>query len=139
MAKEPKLKNTNPIKGINHVTILVKDKNKAREFYVNILGLEEYRVGKLLWIKVGNQFLHLTENSGNSIGNSFYHFALEAENVDGYISDLRGKGVKFFSFDAHGGKIEITGDEAKERQFFIEDPDGNLIEFLDTANHFFHP
>ena len=139
MAKEPKLKNMNPIKGINHVTILVKDKNKAREFYVNILGLEEYRVGKLLWVKAGNQFLHLTENSGNPISNSFYHFALEVENVVNYIAELRGKGVRVFSFDANGGKIEITSSEDKERQFFLQDPDGNLIEILDTVNHFFHP
>lgn len=51
---------------INHVTVLVTDKKHAEEFYVGKLGLEPVRVGKSsLWIKVGDQFIHITDNSGS--------------------------------------------------------------------------
>ena len=110
---------------INHVTLLVADRGKAEEFYAGVLGLEKEERSGHLWIKVGEQYVHLTENSGPVAGDSFYHFAIEIENLPGYLEQIGCRGAEVF-------------DVALERtQGFVRDPDGNLIEFIDEKNNFF--
>ena len=125
---------------INHVTLLVKDKNKAEKFYTEILELEKHVVGDSLWIRVGDQFIHITEDSGESRKNSFYHFAIEFENVVEHIKKLIEKGVKVFDLDKELNEILVNTEfENPERQFFIRDIDGNLIELIEANNQFFNP
>jgi len=123
---------------INHVTVLVSDKNKAKEFYCETLGLEKQEVGNSLWIRIGNQFIHVTENSGSNVPNTFYHFAIEVENVKDYVNELKNKGVWVFSFDENKNEIEIEN-KSEKQQYFLRDLDGNLIELVDTENKFFNP
>jgi catechol 2,3-dioxygenase-like lactoylglutathione lyase family enzyme len=124
--------------GINHVTVLVNDKEKAVKFYSNVLGLETFPVGKSIWMRLGNQFLHITQNSGKSISGSFYHFAIEVDSFKEYIKSLVDHGVEVFELDKDLNKILINIDlDNLKRQFFVKDPDGNLIEIVDSQNPFF--
>ena len=124
--------------GINHVTVLVNDKEKAIKFYSEILGLEIFPVGKSTWMKVGNQFLHITQSSGKAISNSFYHFAIEMSSFEKYINDLINKGLEIFDLDNDLNKVKVNCDlDDPTRQFFVNDPDGNLIEITDTEKPFF--
>ena len=124
--------------GINHVTVLVNDKEKAVKFYSDVLGLEVFPVGKSTWMKLGNQFLHVTQNSGKSISDSFYHFAIEVDSFKGYIKSLIDRGAEVFGLDQDLKKILINTDlDNPTRQFFVKDPDGNLIEIVDSQNPFF--
>lgn len=123
---------------INHVTILVSSKHKAKKFYCDILGLERHKVGESLWLKIGEQYVHITENSGEPIPGSFYHFAIEVERAMDYANYLINKGVKVFVLDKDRNEVEIwTGLEYK--QYFVRDADGNLIEFIEKGSDFFNP
>jgi catechol 2,3-dioxygenase-like lactoylglutathione lyase family enzyme len=125
---------------INHVTLLVKDKNKAEKFYTEILGLEKHAVGNSLWIRVGSQFIHISENSGEPRKGSFYHFAIEFENVIEYAKKLVEKGIKVFDLDKELNEILINAEfEKPQRQFFIRDVDDNLIELVEANSQFFNP
>lgn len=125
------------IKGINHVTILVSNKDRAREFYTNVLGLEPVNVGKSLWMKAGSQYIHVSQNSGNPVAKTFYHFAIEVDDFKTYLHDLIQKGIEVFDLD-NLQKVKINTDlEDETRQFFVNDPDGNIVEIIDTNNPFF--
>lgn len=124
--------------GINHVTVLVNDKEKAIKFYSDVLGLQIFPVGKSTWMKVGNQFLHITEAPGKSISNSFYHFAIEVDSFNEYINGIIEKGVDVFELDKDLNKVMVNGElDNPIRQFFVNDPDGNLVEIVDSQNLFF--
>ena len=74
--------------GINHITIVVKNKNEALDFYFNILGLEKLNVGKSLWAKIGKQYIHINENPNHSFQRSFQHFAIEVDNLIPYLEKI---------------------------------------------------
>jgi len=104
---------------------LVSDKTKAIDFYSNILDLCPVKItnGKHYWIDLGNEsYLHLTDNSGKPNPENFNHFALEIENLGDYIEKIKNNGANVD--DSNG-------------QCFVRDPDGNLIEFIDSNNSFF--
>lgn len=108
---------------INHVTLLVDDKKRAKKFYTKVLGFRKKEKDGHLWIKVGDeQYIHLTQNSGKPRPDTFYHFAIEIDNLEEYLRKLEVKEVKI---------IKIG------HQNFIKDLDGNLIEFVDSKDNFF--
>ncbi len=109
---------------INHVTLLVRDKETSKRFYAETLGLG-VREDQGLWIRIGGQYLHLTDSSGAPVPGTFYHFAIETERLSEFLAGLEKKGVTIFHL----------GDE---RQNFVRDPDGNLIEFVDAHDNFFN-
>ena len=126
--------------GINHVTLLVKNKIETEKFFTQLLGLEKYDAGGRLWIRVGEKFLHISENSGVPTRNSFYHFAIEVDNVEDCAREIVAKGVKVFDLDENEHEILVNTEFDKPiRQFFLKDPDGNLIELIDINNQFFNP
>lgn len=109
---------------INHVTLLVKDKKESERFYTEVLGFNK-REDKGLWIEIGDQYIHITENSGEPVSDTFYHFAIEIDDLPVYLEKLKEKGVEVFDFSDN------------KLQNFIRDIDGNLIEFIDASNNFF--
>lgn len=136
---EPASKPPSVFRGINHVTLLVSDKTKSEAFYVETLGLTKVNVGSSLWIRVGEQFIHLTESTAVPTS-SFTHFAIRVENILAYLDILRGKGVDIFDLDEDLKEISANIDFKKpNRQFFLRDPDAHLLELIDTVNDFFHP
>jgi catechol-2,3-dioxygenase len=122
--------------GINHVTIVVRDKKEAENFYYNILSLEKISVGNSLWIKLGNQYIHINENPDMEKPNSFRHFAIETDKLLPYLKELISKGVEIFDLGDNLEKIDSEL-EKENRNYFCEDPSGNLIEFIDSKNQFF--
>lgn len=123
---------------INHITLLVTDKIRSEDFYVKRLGLRKQLVGKSLWIGVGDQFLHITQNSGPSIAGTFYHFAIGVEDLETYLLEIIGKGIDVFDIDENNQPVRINQElDTPKRLFFVRDPDGNLIEFIDAKSSFF--
>ncbi len=124
---------------INHVTILVADKQRSEDFYTNVLGFEKQNgIGSALWIKVGEQFIHITTNSGAPVPGTFYHVAIAIEHLKIYLQGLIANGVDVFDLDSNQQQIRTNVDlDVQIRQFFVRDPDGNLIEFCDVSNPFF--
>lgn len=115
------------IKAINHVTLIVSDLEKAREFYTHVLGLEElpayafdypvqfYRVNT-------TQQLHLTEWPDTT---SFRgHVCLQVADFNETFRRLKALGAVD---TAPWGKVRRLRDGSM--QMFARDPSGNLIEF----------
>lgn len=116
------------ILGIDHVQIAIpiNSENEAKNFYIQKLGMKEIEKPEKLrkkggfWVATGNHQLHL------GILNPFVpatkaHPAFEVKNIMIYRESLILKNVK------------ITDDNELENatRFFVHDPFGNRIEFLE--------
>src|SRR4051794_7184869 len=114
------------IKAINHVTLIVDDLEKARQFYTHVLGLEElpayafdypaqfYRIND-------TQQLHITEwkDSPSFRG----HVCLQVADFSETFLRLKELGAIDTS---PWGKVRRLRDGAM--QMFARDPSGNLLE-----------
>lgn len=125
-------------KGINHVTIVVKNKAEAERFYFDLLGLEKLNIGKSLWAKVGDQYIHINENPIMEKAPTFRHFSIEVERLVPYLTSLISNGVDVFDLDDNLEKTDVNSNlEKEQRNYFIEDPSGNIVEFFDSSNQFY--
>jgi catechol 2,3-dioxygenase-like lactoylglutathione lyase family enzyme len=107
--------------GLHHVAICVDDLEAALAFYTGTLGLA-VRDGRPdlavagFWLQAGDQQVHLIEGKPEPRGG--YHFALQVEDIDASVAELRGMGVQVTD------PVPIAAD----RQCFLLDPAGNQIE-----------
>ena len=123
------------VKTLDHVTIVVKDLERSRRFYVDVLGMEEVPrpafsfAGK--WFRAGSTMIHLIlEHAESGPAGIFvperfastrtHHFAFEVE-------DARAAGRRLVEL----GLPLVSA--AKERpdgavQVFVNDPDGHVVE-----------
>lgn len=114
------------VTGIHHVSLIVDDLEKAREFYTNTLGLEElpafafdYPV-QFYQINEREQ-LHLTEwkDAVSFRG----HYCLEVDDFNAAFHRFKQMGI---IDTAPWGKVRRLPSGAM--QMFVRDPAGNLIE-----------
>lgn len=125
------------ITGIAHTAFFVEDVERSLHFYCEILGFKKLfnytgeRDGhavSLTYVQVARrQFLELFQGSKEkqpwkmqSIG--FFHFCLEVDDLDKSAELMKSNNIPFFA-PPH------TGPDGT-RAFWIEDPDGNKIEFM---------
>ena len=106
---------------VHHVSINVRDVEEAAQFYVSRLGLvrrsDRPDFGFAgAWLDAGGQQVHLIE--GDPPAAVGQHFALQVEDLEAAIAELRGQGLKVSDASPVG-----TG-----RQAFLSDPSGNGIE-----------
>ncbi len=110
---------------IDHCSVLITDLKKAREFYRDIMGLQEITKPKTfdfvaLWFDLGEgQTLHLLQKAQPDT-RSPRHFALK-------VSDAR---LAREHFRTHNIEIQETGPIPHCDRFFVHDPDGNRIELI---------
>jgi len=125
------------VRFIDHVTVVVKDLQRSRDFYVGVLGMEEVpRPGfgfPGLWFQAGPSQIHLIEeheasgpaglarSNGSSVSRG-HHFAFEVADALTTVEALAGLGVKL----AAGPKQRPDG----PTQIYVHDPDGHLIELF---------
>ena len=89
---------------LHHVAISVSDLARAKEFYGNVLGLEEIARPAFpfdgAWYRVGNQEVHLivsrdpTFRTGKGVTLEDGHFALRAKSFKAALAHLESKGVR---------------------------------------------
>lgn len=124
------------IKNLGHIAVRVKDLDESLRFYKDILGLEEaFRLcgddGKpylvYLYIAPG-QFIELFPN-GSKPGEcsreiiGLVHICLEVDDVKEAYALMQERGAPIDS--------DIILGNAKCRQFWLHDPDGNPIELME--------
>jgi catechol 2,3-dioxygenase-like lactoylglutathione lyase family enzyme len=109
--------------GVHHVSINVRDVERATAFYCDVLGLSvrpdrpSFSFGGT-WLDVGGQQIHLIEGDVPSpLGQ---HFALTVDDLDGVVAELRSRGVSVTELPPLGN-----------RQAFLSDPEGNAIELTE--------
>jgi len=106
---------------VHHVSINVRDVDEAASFYVDRLGLTRRSDRPDFgfdgaWLDAGGQQVHLI--AGQAPPAVGQHFALQVEDLDAAIAELRAKGI-----DVSDASPVGTG-----RQAFLSDPAGNGIE-----------
>ena len=110
--------------GIHHVSIVVTDVERSRNFYTNVLGLREIPRPKtfdffVVWYDLGGQHIHLIPRDQAEAA-SPRHFAL-------HVSDSRSARKRFQEL---GLSVRETTPIPGCDRFFVHDPDGNLIEIM---------
>lgn len=118
----------------DHVSVIVRDVNKALKFYHDILGLEVDDARPDLaypgaWLKLGALGLHLLEleNPDSTTerpehGGRDHHFAVKVND----FSKLTGRLDKF--------DIPYTMSKSGRRALFCRDYDGNAVEIIELGN-----
>ncbi len=118
------------IGSVLHVSFLVADLERARDFYENSLGLEPLSRPELgfpgAWYRLGAQQLHLLRlpnpdpvSGRPPHGGRDRHVAVAVDDLDALTTRL----------DAAG--IDYTTSRSGRRALFCRDPDGNALEFIE--------
>ncbi|MEM9942632.1 MAG: VOC family protein [Planctomycetota bacterium] len=123
--------------GFDHLTIIVEDIQKTREFYVGILGMTEVTRPEFdfdgAWFQTGSVQIHVTLADANSGLAGWgdrrvvkvsrgHHFAFEVASLEQAFESLKSDGIKI----ADGPKVRPDG----VKQLYIRDPDGHLVELF---------
>jgi catechol 2,3-dioxygenase-like lactoylglutathione lyase family enzyme len=125
------------VRQIDHVTLVVKDLERSRRFYVDVLGMEPaqrpgFRFAGL-WFQAGTTQVHLIlehEDSGPAkafmpekcLVSRTRHFAFEVDDALAAVDRLKECGLTI----ADGPKQRPDG----PTQVYVFDPDGNLVELF---------
>ena len=117
-------------KRIHHVQICIEHglEDEAREFYTNVLQMEEIKkpdsliANGGLWYRVGDIELHIGTESRDNISESKRHPAFEVQNLQEARQYLIGKGIS----------INDEKPIPNMDRFSFRDPFGNRIELLET-------
>lgn len=113
---------------LDHVTIVTKDLQASRDFYIGLLGLEEAAWRPDFgfdgaWLKLGlNAIVHLIgapREPGDGNTQPFDHFALKAENLKAMRETLKAAGLAL---------REQSPPATNMHQIFVDDPDGVTVE-----------
>jgi catechol 2,3-dioxygenase-like lactoylglutathione lyase family enzyme len=109
---------------VDHVSVIITDVERSRQFYRDILGLKEIYKPRtfdfaVLWFDLGNQHVHLLLKD-QADTRSPRHFALRVKDAAAARAYLQETGVET------AGTTPIPGAD----RFFIADPDGNRIEVI---------
>ncbi len=123
------------VKGLDHVTLVVKDLERSRQFYVGVLGMREVSRPAFsfagLWFQAGDTQIHLIlefEGSGPA-GNLLpaplrssrtQHFAFLVDDVAAVVPRLKELNAPIL----FGPKPRPDG----YQQIFVTDPDGHVVE-----------
>jgi catechol 2,3-dioxygenase-like lactoylglutathione lyase family enzyme len=122
------------VKSLDHVTIVVRDLEKSRAFYVDGLGMELVpRPGFSFdgrWFQAGGTQIHLIlehEQSGpagrdasRERSSRSHHFAFQVDDAKAAETRLEELGYEFVS------RTKARPDGAA--QVFVFDPDGHIVE-----------
>jgi lactoylglutathione lyase len=124
--------------GIGHVALKVADVGRSLEFYRDRLGFAEMmRLNNddgslwLVYLRITDtQFLELFPGGQGVRAPGFdvtaiNHFCLECDDLDATAARLRDAGVRL--------TVEPKMGLDHNRQCWIEDPDGNRIEFMQMS------
>jgi catechol 2,3-dioxygenase-like lactoylglutathione lyase family enzyme len=131
-------------KGIDHASVRVADLDRARGFYTDILGLEPHPE-KTNWLGFGQGCpIHLMERtlSGDDVNDPARHVALEVERLEDVVALLLDNGCSPFQADMDQREHRLITSTNGPLDFgigtvFAHDPDGNIIEFIQTGRGIF--
>jgi catechol 2,3-dioxygenase-like lactoylglutathione lyase family enzyme len=125
------------VRHIDHVTVVVKDLQKSRSFYVGVLGMQEVPRPAFrfpgLWFAAGSTQIHLIEEHPESGPAKVFvpqeceisrthHFAFEVDDALAATERLKELGIPI----AAGPKQRPDG----PTQVYVQDPDEYLVELF---------
>ena len=110
--------------GVNHVVYAVKNMERAKRFYTEILGLVEVPTAvdsdRIVWFMCGPaSMVHLVESDIAPVPRPI-HVAFEVDDFDSAVKSLEAGGVPL---------IRGPGERTDGQRFaFFHDTEGNLLE-----------
>jgi len=122
------------ITGVSHAGYFVTDLPKTIAFWFDLLGFDEYTTlnkpgtdqVRIAFIKINDrQHIELFTDAPPAPPNMMSHYCFSVSNVEQMRTYLRSKG---FDVKPGSGGATRTGDYA----FEIKDPDGTLVEFVQS-------
>ena len=128
------------VKSLDHVTIVVKDLERSRQFYVDGLGMRETPRPAFTfpgsWFQAGATQIHLiqehvgTPPAGNPLPEQFrtsrsHHFAFVVDDAEATYARAQELGLKIVSppKPRPDGFVQV----------FLNDPDGHVVELCSPA------
>jgi YD repeat-containing protein len=112
---------------INHVSIVANNLEESARFYEELFGMERVPTARfpqpVLWLKLGEQQLHLFEREGHEPRLS-QHFALDADDFNAVYAKAKALGV----LDTAAFGSSLRRHPMGWVQMYLRDPAGNLIE-----------
>ena len=119
------------ISQINHVTTMVKDTARAMKFYNELLGIKQIQSQvdnpAITWLQLDNGVMvHLIETEEAPAKPGNVHHAFQVDDLEETQETLEKNG-----FTILRGGIRYDG----QAYFFIEDPDGNSVEFCTASGY----
>jgi catechol 2,3-dioxygenase-like lactoylglutathione lyase family enzyme len=125
---------------LDHAALLVKDRNKSKQFYERVLGMEEVESHGNCWLRSGEAFLHLLQVYDTAFPHALNEGAYSPKELAmGHISHVAFEVEDMAQLQEHlvmqgitvvcGPRPGLGGGE----QLYICDPDGYVIELF-TAN-----
>lgn len=122
------------MKGLTHFTIPVKDLQRSKDFYCNLLGFKFERENKhMVFLSCQDDYFVLTHSKKpvdpnpddeHDIHTAFY---VDADEYDRAVKYLEEKGVRVFKEEERHGDATFTG-----RSAYFHDPDRNVLELHDS-------
>ena len=129
------------VKYIDHVTLIVKDVEASRQFYVNVLGMQDvprpaFDFGGA-WFQAGATLIHLIEEHPASGPAGYpvevlkkssrnHHFAFEVEDANAAADSLKALGYELIDEPKHRPDGAV--------QMFVADPDGHVVELCTSPS-----
>lgn len=121
------------IKGIHHKAFKVADMDKSLEFYCDKLGFQKaFELHDdddnpwIVYIKIAEgNFVELFYGGVESEKDQVDHICFEVDDIQETAGELKKKGVSF--------AVDITQGKDLNYQFWIKDPDGNWLEFMEMS------
>ena len=123
------------VKGLAHIGLFVSDIEKSKKFYTELLGFEiacestntmdDGKTAYICFVKKGSMMVELLQVPGVSYGDGkFQHVAMEVDDIEAAVADLKAKGVKF------NGEIVNNPALFNGLKFItFEGSDGEVLEF----------
>lgn len=120
----------------DHTALLVQDIERSRQFYREVLHMEEVPGLGTIWLRSGTAEIHLlslTEAQSNQTGAGNYH---PADLADGHVTHIAFRVENLQQAQQHLDKhhVEIVcGPRPRGKdgeQLYICDPDGYVIELF---------
>jgi glyoxylase I family protein len=123
---------------LHHVAIVVSDLARAKDFYGNVLGLEEIARPPFpfdgAWYRVGDRDFHLivtndpTFRTGKGIDTQDGHFAFRVKSFKRALAYLESRGFRATTGEPGRSMRVNPTSVAGFPQIHIMDPDRNMIE-----------
>jgi glyoxylase I family protein len=129
--------NSIDVRSFDHVTIICRDLEATRQFYVDFLGLDEVRRPSFgfpgLWFQLGQTQIHATQESaeageagwgdrGGTVISRGHHIAFAVDDISNAIKRAHEHGVRIAS------PLQQRPDGFK--QVYLFDPDGHVVELV---------
>jgi catechol 2,3-dioxygenase len=125
------------IRGVGHVVLKVRDRERSVKFYCGVLGLKEVgRLGdRMVFFSAGDNHHDLAVlevgaaaalPERGSVG--LYHVALK---IGDHLDDLKAAKAHL---DAHGVQIVAVRQHRVSQSIYLNDPDGNGLELFVDAD-----